>query len=77
MIERIKMIINKENGAALADEELTQVSGGTEPGSGSGGGGYCPSPVGPSTPTMPGKPTECIVFPVKGEETDHITIEVR
>ena len=70
------MIINKENGAALADEELAQVSGGTEPGSGSGGG-YFPSPAGPSTPTTPGKPTECIVIPVKGEETDHITIEVR
>ena len=66
------MIINKENGAALADEELAQVSGGTEPGSGSGGGGYFPPPAGPSTPTTPGKPTECIVIPVKGEETDHI-----
>ena len=61
----------------LTEEELAQVSGGTEPGSGSGGGGYCPSPAGPSTPTTPGKPTECIVIPVKGEETDHITIEVR
>ena len=55
----------------LTDKELTNVTGGVVPGSGSGGD-YFPSS--PSTTPNPSTPTESFSVPVKGEENEHIDI---
>ena len=60
----------------LREEELARVSGGDSSAQSSGGGYYFPSSI-PYTPSTPSTPTESFTVPIKGDENDHIDVEVR